>query len=212
MPLPIRVVIVDDHEMVAESLRRVLGAEDDIEVVALAGTAAEALAVAVAHAPDVILMDYLLPDGDGVAATARIREGMPDVKVILLTGGACHDVLSGALEVGCVGYMEKTSALDNLGSAIRAVASGEVLVSAPASRRSGLGTRGGAGHGGLTDREREVLGLVAEGLTNSAIAERLNVSVHTVRSHVQRVLEKLPAHSKLEAVVVAGRRGLLERH
>src|SRR4029077_17355121 len=97
MPLPIRVVIVDDHEMVAESLRRVLGAEDDIEVVALAGTAAEALVAAVAHAPDVILMDYLLPDGDGVAATARIRERLPDVKVILLTGSALPDVLSGAL-------------------------------------------------------------------------------------------------------------------
>jgi DNA-binding NarL/FixJ family response regulator len=211
VPPTIRVVIVDDHEMVADSFRRALGAEDDIEVVATVGTAAKAFEAALAYSPDVMLMDYLLPDMDGAAATARIREQVPEVKVVLLTGSALDEVLAGALAAGCVGFLEKTSALDKLASAIRAVASGEVLISAPA--RGGLGRRERATTGptALTEREREVLALVAEGLSNRAIAERLTVSVHTVRSHVQRVLEKLSAHSKLEAAVVARKRGLLER-
>jgi DNA-binding NarL/FixJ family response regulator len=209
-PARVRVLVVDDHEMVAESFRRVLAAEDDIEVIATASTAAGALEAALTHAPDVVLMDYLLPDGDGVAATARIREQLPDVKVVLLTGSDVDQALPGALEAGCVGYLEKTSALDKLAPAVRAAASGEVVISAPDLGRLVAKPGSEPRVATLTRREREVLALVAEGLSNQAIAERLTLSVHTVRSHVQSVLEKLPAHSKLEAVAVARRRHLLK--
>jgi len=208
MPPAIRVLLVDDHEMVAESFRRILEAEDDIEVVATASTAAAAFEAAVAHEPDVILMDYLLPDGDGVAATARIKERLPEVRVVLLTGSDVDAALPGALEAGCVGYLEKTGALDKLAPAVRAAASGEVVISPSDLGR--IATEPRSSVADLTPREREVLGLLADGLSNRDIAGRLFLSVNTVRTHVQRILEKLPAHSKLEAVAIARRRGILK--
>jgi DNA-binding NarL/FixJ family response regulator len=207
VPDKIRVLVVDDHEMVAQSLRRVLGAEDDIDVIATAATVKAALEAAVAYVPDVILMDYLLPDGDGVAATAAIRALVPDVKVVLLTGSDVESALPGALEAGCVGFLEKTSALDKLVPAVRAVASGEVSISA--ANLSRLTAKPMTTKDVLSPREYHVLSLVAEGLSNKAIAARLTLSIHTVRNHVQTLLTKLDTHSKLEAVAVARRQGLL---
>jgi DNA-binding NarL/FixJ family response regulator len=205
----IRVLVVDDHEMVAESFRRVLEREDDIEVVAMAVTAAEAFEQAVAHRPDVILMDYLLPDGDGAATTVRIREDLPDVKVVLLTGSDIEAALPMALRAGCVGYLEKTSALEALAPAVRSAAEGEIVISPPDLTRLVSEPPAEGAVDALTAREHDILTLMAEGLPNQAIADRLTLSVHTVRTHVQTVLAKLGAHSKLEAVAVARRRGLL---
>jgi DNA-binding NarL/FixJ family response regulator len=207
-PTPIRVVIVDDHTMVAESFQRLLDAQPDIEVVGLASGLQEAISAATRHRPDVILMDYALPDGDGAAATLAVRAVLPSTKVLLLTGSDGSMALPAALEAGCVGYIEKTAAVDTLVQAVRAAAAGEVVLSHRDLGRL-MGPRPERGPEVLTPREREVLTLVAEGLPNRTIAERLTLSLNTVRTHVQAVLTKLGAHSKLEAVAIARRRGLI---
>jgi DNA-binding NarL/FixJ family response regulator len=206
---PIRLLFVDDHAMVTDTFCRALDREDDITVIATAATAGDAYDAALAHQPDVILMDYVLPDGNGVTAAARILAELPDSKVILLTGSGAGHGLRAAVTAGCVGYLDKTGSLDKVISAVRAVASGAVIMSRedltrlipdPADSRARA----------LTTREREILGLVADGLPNLAIAEHLTLNVTTVRKHVQNMLTKLHAHSRLEAVAVARRIGVLD--
>jgi DNA-binding NarL/FixJ family response regulator len=208
----ITVLLVDDHEMVAESFRRVLAAGSDIEIIGVAGTAADALAIAVDQRPDVILMDYVLPDANGATAAREILARLPDAKILILTGSEDSTALTAAVEAGCVGYLEKTSALDKLVAAVHAAAAGEVVLSPDdlgrvATRRDAAGV----GAARLTPRELEILDLLGEGLSNQAIADRLTLSINTVRTHVQTVLTKLSAHSKLEAVAIATRKGLLTR-
>lgn len=200
-------MIVDDHDMVAESFRRILGSEPDIDVVAVVGTGADALASAKTHKPEVILMDYGLPDTDGVAATAEIKALLPEVKVLLLTGSDARNILPAALEAGCVGYLEKTGPIDRLASSIRsAVAGGLVLSSADLARAVSTPKPSGSG---LTARELEVLDAMARGLSTQQIAEQLTMGSATVRAHAQRILNKLDAHSRLAAVATARQRGLL---
>lgn len=206
----IRVVLVDDHDMVAESFRRILATTPDIDVIAVAGTAAAAIDAARTHRPDVIVMDHHLPDDRGSAAAARIRSELPEIRIVMLTGTDDPGALADALAAGCVGYFEKTSAFDELPAAIRAAAAGGAVISPHHLVRLQERNRTGAPpRTRLTPREREVLLLVAQALPNGAIAERLSLSVNTVRTHVQVILDKLGAHSKLEAVTVARQRGLL---
>jgi two-component system response regulator DevR len=205
----ITVLIVDDHAMVAESFRRSLELEDDLDVVGVAPTAADARAVAAARQPDVVLMDYALPDGDGVATAAAIVRQQPATKVILVTGSDASEALRGAIEAGCVGYLEKTMALSQLAVAIRAAAAGETAISPQHLARAMRPTP--ADEAQLTTREREVLGLIAAGLSNQAIADRLVLSLHTVRTHVQSILAKLGVHSKLAAATFARDNGLVSR-
>ncbi len=209
---PIRVVLVDDHAMVLEAFRRMLASAADIEVVATAVTAAEAVVAAVEHMPDVVVIDYLLPDDVGAAAAARITATVPSVKVIMLTGSDDPRALRAALAAGCVGYLEKASSHVRLVDAVRAVAAGGTVISPDDLQRlHDEGVEPQASPSGLlTLREREVLLMMAEGWPNRVIAERLFLSVNTVRSHVQTILEKLDAHSKLEAVTAARRRGLID--
>jgi DNA-binding NarL/FixJ family response regulator len=202
----IRVMLVDDHQMVSQSLRVVLEQEPDIEVVATAGSVTDAIAAASAHQPDVILMDYYLPDGDGLTAAAQIAASDPRIKIILLTGSDDPHALGRAVEAGCLGYLDKVGSLEDLAPAVRAAAAGHVVISAD---HLGQLLPSASGPAALTKREREILYLVAEGRTNQAIATQLVLSVHTVRTHVQTILAKLGAHSKLEAVAVAQRRRLL---
>lgn len=207
----IRVVLVDDHEMVAESFERVLATTGDIEVVAVAGTAAAAVAAAKEHIPDVIVMDYLLPDDLGAVAATRIRSEHPQIKIVMLSGTDDPRALASALNAGCVGYFQKTRALRELPAAIRAAAAGGAVISPQDLERLGAQPQAlGTSTASLTRREREVLVLVAEGLPNQAIAERLFLSLNTVRTHVQTILHKMGAHSKLEAVRVAEKHGLLD--
>ncbi len=209
-PAPmIRVLLVDDHEMVAESLRRVLDIEDDITVVAVAASMASATDAARAHQPDVVLMDYSLPDGDGVRATEAVRAEVPGTKVIMLTGGSTPAALAAAFEVGCVGYLEKTAGLAELPHAVRTAAAGGYVLSPEDAARLARERSPLAGPAALSPREQEVLELIADGLSNAAMAERLHLSVNTVRTHVQTLLAKLGAHSKLEAAAIARQRGLL---
>jgi len=200
-------MIVDDHDMVAESLRRGLEREADIDVVAVATTVAMAVDLATTQPPDVVLMDYILPDGSGVDAAATILAAHPGVKILLLTGSDATGVLPAALEVGCVGYLEKTAPLDRLAPAIRSAAEGGLVLSAANLARAVNEPKPSAT--ALTAREQEVLELMAAGVATDAMATRLEVSPVTIRAHVQRILSKLEAHSRLEAVATARERGLL---
>jgi DNA-binding NarL/FixJ family response regulator len=205
--VPIRLMLVDDHQVVAHGLRAILEQEADIEVVAVSRSVAEAIVDADSARPDVILMDYYLSDGDGVTAAARIKQDHPEIKVILLTGSDDPLALQRAVDAGCVGFLDKAGPLDDLAAAVRVAAAGHVVISAEDLARLVPGRA--KSPAALTKREREILHLVAEGMTNHAIAAELVLSVHTVRTHVQTILSKLGAHSKLEAVAIAKRRRLL---
>jgi DNA-binding NarL/FixJ family response regulator len=210
---PVRVVICDDHRLVAEGLVMLLDAQPDVEVVGMAENVAEVRRLTSSRRPDVVLMDYALPDGDGVSATALIKADHPEVTVVMLTSFVDEDVLVGAIEAGCSGYVTKAKGGDELITAVRLAAEGEALVSAdmlarllPRLRRSHRGI--GAD---LSARERQVLDLLADGVSKEAIADRLVLSTNTVRNHIQNLLVKLGAHSRLEAVATATREGLIHR-
>ncbi len=205
----IRVVLVDDHQMFTESLARVLARDPGIDVVGIAATGAKGAWLTGAERPDVVILDYHLPDVDAPTLAGILRAESPTTRIVVLTGSTDERALLAALEAGCVGFVTKDRAVDELVIAVRQVHSGDAYV--PSSMVATLLTRAGRDGIGstLTDREREVLEQVADGLTNAAVAEALYLSVHTVRSHVQNILMKLGAHSKLEAVAIATREGLL---
>jgi DNA-binding NarL/FixJ family response regulator len=205
----IRVVLVDDHEMFTEMLRHVLASDPMIEIVGVAATGAAGVWLAGTHQPDVVVLDYQLPDGDAPTIAEILLTENPEAKVLVLTGRTDDRSLLAVLDAGCLGFITKDRPLDELIAAIRRVHAGEAYV--PASMLGALlprSTRAGAA-AVLTDREKEVLDCIASGMTNAALAEKLYVSVHTVRGHVQSILAKLGAHSKLEAVAIATREGLL---
>ncbi len=207
-----RVLVVDDHEMVAQGVVRLLADVPDFELLGVATSVRAALERARAEQPDVVVMDYQLPDGDGVAATVRIRQERPETVVLLLTGSDDDDLLVRAIEAGCAGFLTKQKAVTDLVSAIRVVAAGDAWI--PPELIAGLlprlhKTQKGIGSD-LTPRELDVLRLAAEGLSNARIGESLDVSVNTVRNHMQSAIGKLGAHSKLEAVSVAVREGIID--
>ena len=208
-----RLLIVDDHDMFADSLRMALSAQPDFEVVGTASTLAQAKNLVATTAPDVVLLDHQLPDGLGVDSIADLRAIRPQANIVVLTAAAEDSMLVAATEAGCAGFILKTSPLDELVAAVRTAAAGEIMVSSDLLSR--LLNRlhhqhERAGSSDLTAREQEILELIAEGLTNGAIAARLFISVNTVRNHVQSILAKLGAHSKLEALSVAIRDGLID--
>jgi DNA-binding NarL/FixJ family response regulator len=207
----VRVLIVDDHEMFASSLAMAISHEDDIDVVGTAQTLAGARNMVATLTPDVVLLDHRLPDGLGVGAIGELKELAPEAKIVVLTAVAEDSMLVAATEAGCAGFVLKTSPLDELVAAVRTAAAGEMLVSTALLARllSRLRHERDAPDSVLTAREREILQLIAEGLTNAAISARLFISVNTVRNHVQNVLAKLGVHSKLEALSVAIRDGLI---
>lgn len=207
----IRVLIVDDHDVLASSLAKALDSESDIRSVGVAGSLKSAASLIRTTAPDVLLLDHRLPDGDGVAAVGRLRELRPSMAIIVLTASPAEHLMVAAVEAGVSGFLSKTRSLGEVTSAVRAAAVGEAVISPEMLARllPRLGRTGKVGSAALTEREREILGLIAEGLTNAAIAEQLTVSVNTVRNHVANLLGKLGARSKLEALSVAIREGLL---
>ncbi|MBV9832667.1 MAG: response regulator transcription factor [Marmoricola sp.] len=211
--MPTRVLIVDDHDVLADSLAHVVNAERDLEVVGIAGSLRAAEDLVRTTAPDVLLLDHSLPDGDGVAAIPSLRALLPGVRIVVLTANASEHVLVAAVEHGATGFVAKTRSLSEVTSAVRAAAAGEAVVTPEilSTVLPRLHPGGRPVTEELTAREREVLTLVAEGLTNAAIAQRLSLSVHTVRNHISHLCTKLDAHSKLEALSVAMRQGLLPR-
>jgi DNA-binding NarL/FixJ family response regulator len=215
MPEPltlIGVAIVDDHSMFAESLARLLADEPGIEVVGLAATGDDGLALVDRTEPHVVLVDYALPDRNGVELTLAIKQAHPDVLVVMLTGSADDAVLIAAIEAGCSGFLTKDRAAADVAHAVRAAAAGEALID-PADLARLLprlhATERPVG-ADLTPRERELLEHLAQGWTNRRIAEAMFLSHNTVRNYVQSVLNKLGAHSKLEAVSTAVRAGLIQ--
>ena len=197
--------------MLASSLAKTLDTEPDLRSVGVAGSLKRAAELIPTSAPDVLLLDHRLPDGDGVAAIGRLRELRPSMAVIVLTASPSEHLMVAAVEAGVSGFLSKTRSLAEVTSAVRAAAVGEAVISPEMLARllPRLGGTGPVGAATLTEREREILGLIAQGLSNAAIAERLVVSVNTVRNHVANPLAKLGARSKLEALSVAIRDGLL---
>jgi DNA-binding NarL/FixJ family response regulator len=209
----IRVLIVDDQELVRAGFRMILEAQGDIRVVAEAGDGEEALIAAGNSRPDVVLMDIRMPRLDGVAATRR----MNDAKVIILTTFDHDEYVVEALRAGASGFLVKDAAPEELVRAVRVVAAGDALLSPNVTRRlldgmmSRLGTRASppAGFSALTDRERDVLRLMARGRSNTEIAAQLHVTEATVKTHVSHVLEKLGLRDRVQAVVLAYETGLV---
>ena len=213
----IRVLVVEDQLTLAGALRVAIGAQPDMDCVGAVGTAEEAVALAVASSPDVVLMDIRLPGTDGIEATRQVKAACPQVRVLILTADATPARLAAAAAAGASGFLAKDSAFPAVLAAIRAPVDGKILVegntlaalveSLDRSRQPAHGPV--PGWAGLTAREQEVLALMGEGLDPQAIAQRLVLSRHTARGHVKNILMKLGAHSQLEAVVIATRAGYM---
>ncbi|RBY90098.1 DNA-binding response regulator [Blastococcus sp. TBT05-19] len=211
-PARIRVLVVDDHQVFAGSLAHALGSEADLLVVGQAASLAEARKLITSAAPDVVLLDHRLPDGDGVTAIAGLHGLRPSAQIVVLTATASDRVLVAAMEAGAAGFIAKTQPLDDVVAGVRSAAQGESVVSAKLLNRllPRLRRQGGGRGAELTEREREILDLLATGLSNADIAQQLTISVHTVRNHVANLSAKLGAHSKLEVLSIAVREGLVD--
>lgn len=205
----IRVLVVDDHKVVRKGLHTFIAVNDDIELIGEAGNGEEAIEQVAALDPDVVLMDLKMPVMDGPTAIGRIRVDHPDVQVVALTSFDDESTAQRALEAGAIGFLFKDAEEDELISAIRLAAKGRGVV-APEAVRALIDRASDDYQLHLTDREREILSMLARGLTNPQIAERLMISVSTVNFHVHNILDKLGAKTRTEAVTIAVREGLIE--
>jgi DNA-binding NarL/FixJ family response regulator len=206
----IKVLLVEDHEMVGESFRRVLEREPDVEVLDVVSTLEGARRLLSDVAPDVVLMDHDLPDGNGIDGARMVLAAHPDTKVLMLTGSSRGvTLLPRALDAGCCGYVTKNRGLDDLVTAVRSAHAGDMVVPHDLMARVIAAGRPQGRGATITEREMDVLRLMASGKGTGDIAAELYLSTNTVRHHVQAVLQKLEAHSKLEAVAIALRTGLL---
>ena len=201
---PIRVMLVDDHTMVRRGLAAFLKAFDDLELAGEAESGEAAIQLCAEVLPDVILMDMVMPDMDGAAVTRAIRQQFPQVQVIALTSFKEGDLVKNALEAGAIGYLLKDVSADELVWAIRAAHAGRATLSPEAAQALVETANQPVAPGlNLTEREREVLALMIEGLNNTQIAGRLTVSPSTIKSHVSNILAKLGVASRTEAVTLA---------
>jgi DNA-binding NarL/FixJ family response regulator len=212
----IRVVVVDDQALVRSGFRMILDAQPDIDVVGEAENGREAVELAAVSSSDVIPMDIRMPELDGIEATARILAAQPETRILILTTFDLDEYVTRALRAGASGFLLKDVRPAQLVEAIRVIASGDALLAPSVTRRlldqfaSGLETRTPVELEQLTDREREILLLVAEGLSNAEIADRLVVGESTVKTHVSAVLRKLQLRDRVQLVIAAYDAGLVK--
>ncbi|MGI8646595.1 MAG: response regulator [Nocardioides sp.] len=216
-PEPIRVLVVDDQELFRRGITMLLTAEPGIEVVGEAGDGLEGAALAESTAPDVVLLDVRMPRRSGIEACVDIKQAVPSAKILMLTVSDEEADLYEAVKSGASGYLLKDSSIDEVAQAVRVVADGQSLISpsmavklidefkalARPEREQVPGLR-------LTDRELQVLKLVAKGMNNREISKQLYISENTVKNHVRNILEKLQLHSRMEVVMYAVREKLFE--
>ena len=209
--------VVDDQELFRRGLTMLLGVEDDIEVVGEAGDGVAATELAASAVPDVILMDVRMPKRSGIEACVAIKEVAPTARIIMLTVSDEEADLYDAVKNGASGYLLKDSSIEEVAQAVRVVADGQSLISPSMAiklldefKQMSRSDRQQVPSPRLTDRELEVLKLVAQGLNNREIAKRLFISENTVKNHVRNILEKLQLHSRMEAVMYAVREKLLD--
>ena len=220
-PDPIRALIVDDHALFRRGLEMVLAAEDDIELVGEASDGAEAVEKAAESLPDVVLMDIRMPKSSGIEACRAMKEAAPSSKIVMLTISDEEDDLFEAIRAGASGYLLKDIPLDEVAEVVRAVYGGQSLINpsmagklltefATLAKRDDEERAQQVPAPKLTDREMQVLKLVARGMNNRDIAKELFISENTVKNHVRNILEKLQIHSRMEAVMIAVREKLIE--
>jgi DNA-binding NarL/FixJ family response regulator len=213
---PIRVLVVDDDDLMRAGLRGVLSSDPGIEVVGEAADGRDAIYRTRLHEPDVVLMDVRMPDLDGISATRELLAAHPDVRVLIVTTFEQDDYIFGALSAGASGFLLKRTRPEELVAGVRTIASGESLLSPSVTSRVIERLARQPVPGGtpdprieqLTPREREVLGLLARGLANAEIATELVIEESTVKTHVNRVLSKLDARDRVQAVIFAYENGL----
>jgi two-component system response regulator NreC len=215
--MTIRLLLVDDHQVVRSGLRMLLASESDVTIVGEAGTAREALAAMEAFQPTVVLMDIGLPDLSGIEATREIKRLHPEVAVVALTIHEDEEYFFKMLEAGAGGYIPKRAAPEELITAIRAAAKGEVYLYPSLAKllvrdyiTQGRSSSQDDSIGGLTGREQEILKYVAEGVSNAVIAETLVISPKTVARHRENIMQKLNLHSRAELVRYAIRKGIIK--
>ncbi len=208
---PIRVLLVDDHTVVRRGLRLAFDLEPDLRVVGEAANGEEAVMRVAELNPDVVVMDLLMPVMNGVEATRAIRRAHPNVEVVALTSVLEDRLVIDVVEAGAAGYLLKETRPDELFEAVRAAARGEVRLDPRAQQRLVREVRGGDSPASLTERELDVLRLLAAGATNKGIAQRLDIAEATVKSHVSSLLAKLDLKSRTQAALYAMREGLVER-
>jgi DNA-binding NarL/FixJ family response regulator len=213
---PIRVLVVDDDDLMRAGLRGVLSSDPGIEVVGEAADGRDAIYRTRLHEPDVILMDVRMPDLDGISATRELLDTFPQVRVLIVTTFEQDDYIFGALNAGASGFLLKRTRPEDLVAGVRTIASGEALLSPSVTsrvierlaRRPVPGVSSDPRIEDLTPREREVLGLLARGLANAEIAAELVIEESTVKTHVNRILSKLDARDRVQAVIFAYENGL----
>jgi DNA-binding NarL/FixJ family response regulator len=203
----IRVMLVDDHQLLRDSLQSLLDGQDDISVVGAAADGVQALTVAAESRPDVVLMDLSMPRMGGVEATRRLLQQQPGTQVVVLTSFPDQELIFDSLQAGAVGYLLKDAAPEKVVAAVRSAAAGESPLDGRVART--LLTRGQPSSGSsLTEREREVLRLVARGLANKQIARHLGIAERTVKAHLTSAFQRIGATDRTQAALWAARHGL----
>ncbi len=198
-----KILLVDDHEMVRLGLKSYLDLQADVEVVAESSNGREGVEQALELRPDIIIMDIVMPEMNGIEATMAILETWPEAKILILTSYLDNEKIYPVLDAGAKGYMLKTSSADEILHAVRKVARGEIAIETEVSKKVQYHRNHIELHDDLTARERDILGLLAKGYENQRIADELFISLKTVKTHVSNILSKLEVSDRTQAVVYA---------